>query len=199
MTVLNVDNVSEDQLKELIQGCVRNHRKSQEGIYKMFYGKMMAICRRYTKNSDQAKDILQDGFIKVFKNIDKFNFEGSFEGWVRRIVVNTAIDFTRKAKNDYLLMNENQSIDDFDEDLLDEEDEEPYENPLKVGDVIEGMNKLSKAYRTVFNLYVFDNYTHQEIADALDISVGTSKSNLAKARANLKKILTKELEKRDGE
>lgn len=198
MTVLNVDNVSDDQLKELIQGCVRNHRKSQEGIYKMFYGKMMAICRRYTKNSDQAKDILQDGFIKVFKNIDKFNFEGSFEGWVRRIVVNTAIDFTRKAKNDYLLMNENQSIDDFDEDLLDEDDEEPYENPLKVGDVIEGMNKLSKAYRTVFNLYVFDNYTHQEIADALDISVGTSKSNLAKARANLKKILTKELEKRDG-
>ncbi|HKL03861.1 MAG TPA: sigma factor-like helix-turn-helix DNA-binding protein, partial [Cryomorphaceae bacterium] len=90
-------------------------------------------------------------------------------------------------------------IDDFDEDLLDEDDEEPYENPLKVGDVIEGMNKLSKAYRTVFNLYVFDNYTHQEIADALDISVGTSKSNLAKARANLKKILTKELEKRDGE
>jgi len=197
--VLNVDNVSDDRLKELIEGCVRNHRKSQESIYKMFYGKMMAICRRYTKNSDQAKDILQDGFIKVFKNIDKFNFEGSFEGWVRRIIVNTAIDFTRKAKNDYLLMNENQSIDDFDEDLLDEDDEEPYENPLKVGDVIEGMNKLSKAYRTVFNLYVFDNYTHQEIADALDISVGTSKSNLAKARANLKKILTKELEKRDGE
>jgi len=197
--VLNVDNVSDDRLKELIEGCVRNHRKRQESIYKMFYGKMMAICRRYTKNSDQAKDILQDGFIKVFKNIDKFNFEGSFEGWVRRIIVNTAIDFTRKAKNDYLLMNENQSIDDFDEDLLDEDDEEPYENPLKVGDVIEGMNKLSKAYRTVFNLYVFDNYTHQEIADALDISVGTSKSNLAKARANLKKILTKELEKRDGE
>ena len=197
--MLNVDNVSDDRLKELIEGCVRNHRKSQESIYKMFYGKMMAICRRYTKNSDQAKDILQDGFIKVFKNIDKFNFEGSFEGWVRRIIVNTAIDFTRKAKNDYLLMNENQSIDDFDEDLLDEDDEEPYENPLKVGDVIEGMNKLSKAYRTVFNLYVFDNYTHQEIADALDISVGTSKSNLAKARANLKKILTKELEKRDGE
>ncbi len=197
--MLNVDNVSDDRLKELIEGCVRNHRKSQESIYKMFYGKMMAICRRYTKNSDQAKDILQDGFIKVFKNIDKFNFEGSFEGWVRRIIVNTAIDFTRKAKNDYLLMNENQSIDDFDEDLLDEDDEEPYENPLKVGDVIEGMNKLSKAYRTVFNLYVFDNYTHQEIADALNISVGTSKSNLAKARANLKKILTKELEKRDGE
>ncbi|MCA1764218.1 MAG: sigma-70 family RNA polymerase sigma factor [Flavobacteriales bacterium] len=197
--MLNADNISEDQLKELIQGCVRNHRKSQESIYKMFYGKMMAICRRYTKNTDQAKDILQDGFIKVFKNIEKFNFEGSFEGWVRRIVVNTAIDFTRKAKNDYLLMNENQSIDDFDEDLLEEEDDEPYDNPLKVGDVIEGMNKLSNAYRTVFNLYVFDNYTHQEIADALDISVGTSKSNLAKARANLKKILTKELEKRNGE
>ncbi len=160
---------------------------------------MMAVCKRYTRNEDQAKDILQDGFIKVFKNIGKFGFNGSFEGWVRRIIVNTAIDFTRKAKNDYLLMNEDQSIEDFENDLLDEDEEEEYNIPLKVGDVIEGMGQLSTAYRTVFNLYVFENYSHQEIADALGISVGTSKSNLAKARGNLKKILTKELEKRNGE
>lgn len=160
---------------------------------------MMAVCKRYTRNEDQAKDILQDGFIKVFKNIEKFGFNGSFEGWVRRIIVNTAIDFTRKAKNDYLLMNEDQSIEDFENDLLDEGDEEEYDNPLKVADVIKGMEQLSTAYRTVFNLYVFENYSHQEIADALGISVGTSKSNLAKARGNLKKILTKELEERNGE
>lgn len=164
----------------------------------MFYGKMMSICRRYTRNEDQAKDILQDAFIKVFSKVSKFNFEGSFEGWVRRIVVNTAIDFTRKAKNDYLLMNENQSIEDFENDLLEIEEEE-FNIPLNVGDVINGMNKLSNAYRTVFNLYVFENYSHQEIADALGISVGTSKSNLAKARANLKKLLKIELDKRHGE
>jgi len=165
----------------------------------MFYGKMMSVCRRYTRNEDQAKDILQDGFIKVFKNIEKFNVEGSFEGWIRRIVVNTAIDFTRKAKNDYLLMNENQSLEEFENDLLDDGVEEDYNTPFKVSDVIAGMEQLSNAYRTVFNLYVFENYSHQDIADALGISVGTSKSNLAKARANLKKILTKELDKKNGE
>ena len=193
-------NINSDQLELLVNGCVRNNRKSQEAIYKMFYGKMMAVCKRYTRNEDQAKDILQDGFIKVFKNIEKFGFNGSFEGWVRRIIVNTAIDFTRKAKNDYLLMNEDQSIEDFENDLLDEsDDDEEYDNPLKVADVIKGMERLSNAYRTVFNLYVFENYSHQEIADALGISVGTSKSNLAKARGNLKKILIKELEERNGE
>ncbi len=197
--MLSANNISEDQLKTLIDGCVRNHRKSQEIVYKMYYGKMMAVCRRYTNNEDQAKDILQDGFIKVYKNITKFNFDGSFEGWVRRIVVNTAIDFTRKAKNDYLLMNENQTLEDFENDLLDEGDEEAYNSPFNVGDVIKGMEQLSNAYRTVFNLYVFENYSHQEIADTLKISVGTSKSNLAKARANLKKILTKELTKRNDE
>jgi len=190
----SINNISEDQLKVLVNGCIRNHRKSQEMVYKMFYGKMMAVCRRYTRNEDQAKDILQDGFIKVFKSMEKFNFEGSFEGWVRRIVVNTAIDFTRKAKNDFSLMNEDQSLEEFENSLLDDSDEEQYENPVKVADVIKGMELLSNAYRTVFNLYVFENYSHQEIADALSISVGTSKSNLAKARANLKKILIKELD-----
>lgn len=193
--------IEEDQLKLLVSGCIRNHRKSQEIVYKMFYCKMMAVCRRYTRNDDQAKDILQDGFIKVFKNIETFNFGGSFEGWVRRIIVNTAIDFTRRAKNDYLLMNESQEIENFENDLInnDDGDEGEYEVPFDVNDVIKGMDQLSTAYRTVFNLYVFENFSHQEIADALNISVGTSKSNLAKARANLKKILNKQLEKQHDE
>lgn len=190
--------MNEDQLKTLVEGCMRNHRKSQEIIHKMFYGKMMAICRRYTNNEDQAKDILQDGFIKLFKNIERFNFQGSFEGWVRRIVVNTAIDFIRKSKSDPFLMPENQSIEDFEDTLADDEPAYEEEMPLNVGDVRNGMDQLSTAYRTVFNLYVFENYSHQEIADALHISVGTSKSNLAKARANMKKILTRELEKKNG-
>lgn len=193
--MLHANKISEEQLKLLINGCLRNNRKSQETVYKMFYGKMMAVCRRYTRNEDQAKDILQDGFIKVFKSLESFNFGGSFEGWVRRIIVNTAIDFTRRAKSDYLLMNESQEIENFENDIVEEEDYEENENPLDVKDVIRGMEQLSTAYRTVFNLYVFENFTHQEIADALNISVGTSKSNLAKARANLKKILTNQMDK----
>lgn len=199
LKITDVNSLSENQLKELIHGCMRNHRRSQEVIYKLFYGKMLAVCRRYTNNDDQAKDILQDGFIKLFKNIEKFNFVGSFEGWVRRIVVNTAIDYVRKSKTEFLLAQNEQSIEDF-QDVIeeDEEDEAPLEMSLEVSDVKKGMEQLSTAYRTVFNLYVFEDYSHQEIADALNISVGTSKSNLAKARANLKKILTKELDKRNG-
>ena len=198
MKVLSAKNMNDDQLKSLVDGCMRNHRKSQEAIHKMFYGKMMAVCRRYTKNEDQAKDILQDGFIKLFKNIERFNFQGSFEGWVRRIMVNTAIDFIRKSKSDHFLMPEDQSIEDFEDTLADEETPFEQEIPLSIGDVREGMEQLSTAYRMVFNLYVFEDYSHQEIADALHISVGTSKSNLAKARANMKKILTRELEKKNG-
>jgi RNA polymerase sigma-70 factor (ECF subfamily) len=195
----DVNSLSEDQLKKLIQGCIKNHRKSQESVYQMLFGKMAAVCRRYTNNEDRAKDILQDGFIKVFKSIEKFNFEGSFEGWVRRIVVNTAIDHVRKSKTDFLLANEGKDVEEYHESLYEEEVEEaPAEMSLEVGDVRNGMEKLSTAYRTVFNLYVFENYSHQEIADALNVSVGTSKSNLPKARANLKKILTEELEKRNG-
>jgi len=197
--VTDVNSLSEDQLKQLIEGCIKNHRKSQETVYKMFFGKMAAVCRRYTNNDDRAKDILQDGFIKVFKSMEKFNFDGSFEGWVRRIVVNTAIDHVRKSKKDFLLANESKDVEAFRDTLYDEEEPEtPVALTLEVSDVRRGMEKLSTAYRTVFNLYVFENYSHQEIADALDVTVGTSKSNLAKARANLKKILTEELEKRDG-
>lgn len=187
--------VEKERLNDLINGCIRHDRKCQEGIYEMFYGKMMAVCLRYTKNRDQAKDILQDGFIKVFKNIGKFNFEGSFEGWVRRIMVNTAIDFFRRKQASQLYVNENQSLDTFEGDFEEEDEgEDRYASlNIEVGDIVEAMQQLSPAYRTVFNLYVFEDFTHKEIAEELDISVGTSKSNLAKARANLKKILTKEL------
>jgi RNA polymerase sigma-70 factor (ECF subfamily) len=198
--VLSANNISEEQLKTLIDGCLRNSRKSQETVYKMFYGKMMSVCRRYTNNDDEAKDMLQDGFIKLFKNIERFNFQGSFEGWVRRIIVNTAIDHIRKSKHDYLLMNENQTIEDFEDNLSDEEDVEENDEPdLNVGDVRVAMDKLSTAYKTVFNLYVFENYSHQQIAETLGINIGTSKSNLAKARANLKKILSTDLKKKNGQ
>ena len=185
----------EKMLNTLIDGCLKEDRRAQERVYELFYGKMMAVCLRYTKNTDQAKDILQDGFIKVFRGVDKFNRAGSFEGWVRRIMVNTAIDHFRRAKNSYLLLGEDRSIEDFAdqdvEDIIADEQQEDHMD-LKPADIINAMQKLTPAYRTVFNLYVFEELTHKEIADMLGINIGTSKSNLAKAKYNLKKLLTKE-------
>ena len=185
----------EQVFNELIDGCLQNERRSQQRVYELFYGKMMAVCMRYTKNTDQAKDILQDGFIKVFRSMDKFNRAGSFEGWIRRIIVNTAIDHFRRSKNAYLLLGEERSIEDFgdmdEEDVLAEEDQDESWD-VKPADVINAMQKLTPAYRTVFNLYVFEELTHKEIADMLGINIGTSKSNLAKAKHNLKKLLKKE-------
>lgn len=197
--MIDLQNIDENQLKQLINRCLRNNRKSQEIVFRAFYGKMLAVCRRYASDDDQAKDIVQDGFIKVFKNLERFNFEGSFEGWIRRIMVNTAIDFTRKQKTAQLASNETKPIEEYSDKLAEEGIEElPEQFSLEVTDIREGMSQLSAAYRNVFNLYVFENHSHQEIAEKLNISVGTSKSNLAKARANLKKILLKELRRRDG-
>lgn len=196
LTVMwNVTGAPEPQYKALIEGCLKGERRAQKRVHELFYGKMLAVCLRYTKNTDQAKDILQDGFIKVFNSIDKFNQAGSFEGWIRRIMVNTAIDHFRRTKNSYLLLGEDRSIEDFmDQDAEDTlADEGPEEElDLKPADIINAMQKLTPAYRTVFNLYVFEELTHKEIAEMLGINIGTSKSNFAKAKQNLKKLLRKE-------
>jgi RNA polymerase sigma-70 factor (ECF subfamily) len=179
------------RLLAIIDGCVEHDRRAQEKVYELFYGKMMAVCLRYTKNADQAKDILQDGFIKVFNSIEGFNKAGSFEGWIRRIMVNTAIDHFRKTKNSYLLLGVDRSIEDFGdpdaEDTIAESIEE--DEGFKAADVVNALQKLTPAYRTVFNLYVFEDLTHKEIAEKLGISVGTSKSNYAKAKNNLRTLL----------
>lgn len=175
----------------LLDGCLAGERRSQQRLYELFYGKMMAVCLRYTKNHDQAKDILQDGFIKVFRNLPEYTRTGSLEGWIRRIMVNTAIDYFRRSKHSYLLLGEDRSMEEF-EDIPEEQVmEEPW-GDLKPADVINAMQKLTPAYRTVFNLYVFEDMSHKEIADTLEITIGTSKSNLAKAKANLKRLLKKE-------
>lgn len=183
---------AEPAYNALLDGCLAGERRSQQRVYEMYYGKMLAVCLRYTKNHDQAKDILQDGFIKVFKNLEHFNRAGSLEGWVRRIMVNTAIDHFRRAQHSYLLLGEDRSMEEFG-DVAEDTDPEPEDLPdFKPADVINAMQKLTPSYRTVFNLYVFEEMTHKEIAELLEINVGTSKSNLAKAKANLKRILSKE-------
>ena len=180
--------LSEKEQEELIDGCVNGDRKYQQIVFKMYYGKMMGVCMRYAKDQDTAQDIVQDGFIKVFEKVNKFNKEGSFEGWIRRIMVNTAIDFFRKKKKDFILLEDDSRIKQEDDvDIFNEDSGAFY--GIKPAMVMEAMAKLSPAYKTVFNLYVVENYTHAEIAEMLGVSVGTSKSNLSKAKLNLKKIL----------
>lgn len=173
----------------LIAGCKKGDRKCQQEVYRMFYGKMMSICLRYTNDKDDAKDVLQEGFIKAFSQLDKYNFNGSFEGWIRRIMVNNAIDFYRKNKHVYDLLDSDAEVENINVTDENEEQEENVFKNIKSNDIMEAIQTLTPAYRTVFNLYVMEGYSHQQIADELNINLGTSKSNLAKARFNLQKIL----------
>jgi RNA polymerase sigma factor (sigma-70 family) len=185
-------------LQALIDGCLKGDRRSQQAIHKMFYGKMKAVCMRYTRDSDQAMDVLQEGFLKVFNNLEKYTGVGTFEGWMRRIMVNLSIDRFRKLKHDLVLLREQDDIEHLQGDVNDDSDdsdenEEIYD--ITPEQIIDAMQQLTPAYRTVFNLYVYEDYTHQDIAEALGISVGTSKSNYAKAKKNMKKLLIKNLHK----
>ncbi len=173
---------------DIIKGCLKNDRASQKALYETFYSKMLGVCLRYSKGSDEAKDILHEGFLKVFLNLKKFQGAGSFEGWIRRIIVNTAIDHLRKNKQNYLIVstvyaNEKGSH------LADEINEDELVLQINQEEILKAVQELTPAYRTVFNLFVIEEYTHKEIADLLDISEGTSKSNLSKAKFNLKKNL----------
>ena len=143
---------------------------------------------RYVSDKDAVQDVVQEGFLKIFTNIEGYTSKGSFEGWMRRIMVNTSIDAIRRRKATGLVLGENKSFEDVVDDGVEDDNDDEYSFTVK--DVQSAMAKLSPMYRAVFNLYVFDNSTHQEIALKLGINVVTSKSNLAKARRNLRKILT---------
>jgi RNA polymerase sigma-70 factor, ECF subfamily len=183
---------TDQELQELIAGCLKNDRRCQQRIYEQFYGKMLSVCMRYTKDLDQGKELVQEGFIKLFGNLHKYKNDGSFEGWVRRIFTNNAIDSFRRKKHQDLVPDDDHQV----LNLADEKDEHAFldkeEETIQPKHVIEAMQQLSPAYQMVFNLYVMESYSHQEIADELGISVGTSKSNLAKARMNMKKLLKKQ-------
>jgi len=187
-----------EQLETLIAGCAKNDRVCQEKIFKLFYGKLMAVCLRYTSDKDTAQEILQEGFIKIFDKIKTFESNGSFEGWIRRIVTNTALDYLRKSKKlNWVQENEINSKEDFSNPMEDAEIESTIQ--LKAEFALEAIQKLSPAYRTVFNLYVMEEYTHKEIANLLGISEGTSKSNLAKAKMNLQKYIANKYRKIEHE
>lgn len=179
---------NKEQLKEIIEGCVKNERRAQEQLFKLFYGKMIAVCLRYTSDMDTAQEVLQEGFIKIFDKLDGFDYKGSLEGWIRRIIANTAIDFIRKNKKSPLLTDNDNDFKLGATDPMVEQEEVEFTG-LKAEIAMEAIQQLTPAYRAVFNLYVLEDYSHKEIGEILGISEGTSKSNLAKAKMNLQKIL----------
>lgn len=175
---------------DLITGCIEGNRRMQEELYRRFAPRMYAVCLRYAGNAEEAEDILQEGFIKVFKKIGSFRSEGSFEGWVRRIFVNTAIEnFRRKRYLMPVTEKEENTIEGKYISVLDE---------LAEKDILGLVQELSPGYRTVFNMYVVEGYTHKEIADMLGISEGTSKSQLSRAKVILQDLVRNFIDKQQG-
>lgn len=171
-----------------MEGCKNQSRIAQKEVFSKLYRRLLGVCLRYADDQDEAKDILQNGFIKVFKSIENYKGDGSFEGWIKRIVINTAIDNYRRKKVKPMVV-DSDLTDRLGDDMEDELEDETVYQQIPVKAVLEAVQKLSPAYQMVFNLYVLEGYNHNEIAEMLEISVGTSKSNLSKARQNLRRIL----------
>lgn len=183
-------NLSDQEtVKKIVEGCVKGDRKVQQQLYKEMYSQMMAVCYRYAARSEDAKDLFQDGFIKVFEKIGKYNFQGSLQGWIRRIMVNNAIDHYRKHKNKFAMSESMMEA----ENIPDESFNESIFEEITSKELLALVQELSPVYNAVFNMYILDGYTHAEIAEELNISEGTSKSNLSKAKRNLKEMVLQKL------
>ncbi|WP_235295912.1 RNA polymerase sigma factor [Portibacter marinus] len=167
-------------LDRIIEGCIKNKRKSQQELYNLYFPKMIAMCFRYTSDEDKAMMILNDGFLKVFKNIHTFEFKGSFEGWVRRLIFNCISDHFRKENKYLKLMVFEEKEKRSDELVLDS---------LFYDDLLRLVNKLPGNTHKVFSLYAIEGFNHKEIAEMLDISEGTSKWHLSEARKKLKAMI----------
>jgi RNA polymerase sigma factor (sigma-70 family) len=175
---------------DLIHGCINGDRRMQEELYRRFSPRMYAVCLRYAGTSEEAQDILQEGFIKIFKKLTSFRGEGSFEGWIRRIFVNTAIEhFRRKKYMQPVTEKEENTMEGNYLSVLDD---------LAERDILALVQQLSPGYRTVFNMYVVEGYTHKEIGDILGISEGTSKSQLSRAKVILQEMVKKFLEEKSN-
>ncbi|MBI1222696.1 MAG: sigma-70 family RNA polymerase sigma factor [Bacteroidetes bacterium] len=170
--------------RNIVQGCLRGDKSSQKQLYNQYSQKMYSVCLRYSQNTDQAKDFLQEGFIRVFQNLTSFKGEGSFEGWIRRIMINGCLEALRKPEN-RLFYEDVETIDA-------EMSYTPDMRKLDVQYILRKIQELAPGYRAVFNLYVLEGYQHQEIAEMLDISESTSKSQLSRARKLLQEMLSGE-------
>lgn len=162
---------------ELIEACLKENPSAQKLLYDKYSSKLYGICLRYSKNEEEAQDILQDSFIKIFTKLHTYQFTGSFEGWLKRIATNTSIEHYRKkivtAEVDEIVFNPYLSVDS--------------DKSLEVEELLKMIQELPEGYRMIFNMYAIDGFTHSEIAQKLGISEGTSKSQLSRARAHLQK------------
>lgn len=176
--------------RDLIQACIKNERWAQKVLYEEYYSKMMGVCLRYANNEQDALDILHEGFIKVFRHIRKYQPGTSLSAWIRRIMVNTAIDFYRK--------NIRRRTEDIEQAFDLSSSDADAVSQCTEKEILAAVQQLSPAYRAVFNLYVIEGYSHREIAEMLDTTESTSRSNLVKARTKLKEILTSRYTDYDG-
>lgn len=170
-----------ESISDIIRGCLEGNSMAQEQLYQRFADKMFAVCLRYSGDFDEAKDILQEGFIRAYSNLHQFHKKGSFEGWIRRIMINTALEKYRDKY--YLNRVDNQ------EERIEVRVEDGVFEDLLAQDLMRLIQELSPKYRMVFNLYAIEGYSHKEISALLKISEGTSKSNLSRARAILQEKL----------
>jgi RNA polymerase sigma factor (sigma-70 family) len=170
------------ELEQLIQGCIRNERASQEKLYRLFYPKMMALVRRYIDHEEQAEEVLNNGYLRAFQKIKQYNFQGSFEGWIRKIVFHAVADYVKqnaKYSSQIVLIEKDELI------------HKDHADKLYYDQLVRLVQSLPDATRTVFNMYVMDGYTHKEIGNIVGISEGTSKWHLSEGRRILKEKIEK--------
>jgi len=177
-----------EDIQSLLSGCRQGNRKDQHELFRMFGPKMLGICRRYCANPDDARDALQEGFIKVFSTLEKYRGESAFETWMTRIFINTAIDHFKK-KNKINLFEVSLDEERIHEYYADEQDPDANAFPCAPEEALQALDQLPQGYRMVFNLYALEQYSHKEIALLLGISEGTSKSQYARARKFLQQLL----------
>jgi RNA polymerase sigma-70 factor (ECF subfamily) len=163
-------------IKQLINDCQKNDRKAQEQLYRLYSPKLFSVCLKYSRNYTEAQDNLQDGFLIIFKKIEQYSFKGSFDGWLKRVMINHVL---QQYRQETFLSLVKEDVPDDDEIEIDDED-------ISLEYLLKIIQELPNQYRLVFNLYVLDGYSHQEIAEMLTINLGTSKSNLARAKMILR-------------
>ncbi|MEO6356879.1 MAG: sigma-70 family RNA polymerase sigma factor [Ferruginibacter sp.] len=175
------------ETQQLIQGCIKGNRYDQNRLYQLYASAMFSVCLRYSKNKEEAEEILQEGFMKVFTHLHQFNFEGSFEGWIRKIMVNCAL---QKYRSNARL----HAVVDIETNQHEIAETENIMAQIGTKELLNMVQQLPPGYRLVFNMYVFEGMKHREIAEQLGISEGTSKSNLYDARVILQKSVTSSLQ-----
>ena len=180
--------------ESILKGCKEGKRSAQKQLYDQYVSVMFAICLRYAKSQDEAEDLLQEGFLKVFQSINSFRQQGSLEGWIKRIMVNHALNHYKKTRKSLFF----EDVDEINElEILDRDEENELTEPIQPEKLLEFIQSLPEGYKMVFNLYVFENYGHKEIAATLNISENTSKRQLMKARRHLQKKVHDFLPKQD--